>query len=54
MTSQKARKNLRIRPIGSAATSAHAVRELIADALDEQVLSDTREVGISKDPEGSG
>src|SRR6185437_12643731 len=32
--------------------SSHAVRELIANALDEQVLSNTREVDIFKEPRG--
>lgn len=31
----------------------HAVREVIANALDEQVLSNTTDIQITKDPEGS-
>ena len=41
--------DLNIEKILEAWDSAHAVRELIANALDEQVLSGTKEIDISKD-----
>jgi hypothetical protein len=45
--------DLNIEKILEAWDSAHAVRELIANALDEQVLSNTKEVEISKNSAGS-
>jgi hypothetical protein len=45
--------DLNIEKILEAWDSAHAVRELIANALDEQVLSGTKEIDISKDAAGA-
>lgn len=45
--------DLNIEKILEAWDSAHAVRELIANALDEQTLSNTQEITISKDAAGS-
>lgn len=45
--------DLNIEKILEAWDCAHAVRELIANALDEQVLSDTKEIDINKDKVGS-
>lgn len=44
--------DLNIEKILEAWDSSHAVRELIANALDEQVLSSTQEVDIFKEPRG--
>lgn len=45
--------DLNIEKILEAWTSAHAVRELIANALDEQILSDSAEVDIFKHNDGA-
>ena len=45
--------DLNIEKILEAWDNAHAVRELIANALDEQVLSNTREIEIAKDRRGA-
>ncbi len=44
--------DLNVEKILEAWDNAHAVRELIANALDEQVLSGTQEVEIYKEPQG--
>jgi hypothetical protein len=45
--------DLNIEKILEAWDNAHAVRELISNALDEQVLTGTPEVNIHKEPQGS-
>ena len=45
--------DLNIERILEAWDSAHAIRELIANALDEQILSDTREIDIHKESRGT-
>lgn len=45
--------DLNIEKILEAWNNAHAVRELIANALDEQILSNTNDIEISKDTAGS-
>jgi hypothetical protein len=51
MTQEPRLFDLNIEKILEAWDNAHAVRELIANALDEQVLTGTREVEIVKDPQ---
>lgn len=45
--------DLNIEKILEAWDNAHAVRELIANALDEQVLSGTTDIDIHKEPQGT-
>ena len=54
MASQSARNfDLNIEKILEAWETKHAIRELIANALDEQVLSGTQPIEIDKDPSGN-
>src|SRR5580700_2060679 len=50
--SNERRFDLNIKRILEAWETCHAVREIIANALDEQILTNTKDVEISKDRKG--